>query len=97
MAELDDGVEVRLKAGESMIQQGAWCALSNRGNAHVIAAVLGVEHHGFSDKPRTDPRLYSGYLLTVRVVANSAALALSARSERTSLCDPPPHRQVPNK
>jgi mannose-6-phosphate isomerase-like protein (cupin superfamily) len=50
--ELDDGVEVQLKAGESMIQQGAWHAWRNRGTepAHVIAAVLGVEHRGFSDE-----------------------------------------------
>jgi quercetin dioxygenase-like cupin family protein len=47
--ELDDGVEIHLRAGESMIQQGTWHAWHNRGTepAHVIAAVIGVEHRGF--------------------------------------------------
>ena len=50
--ELDDGVEVHLHAGDSMIQQGAWHAWRNHGTepAHVIAAVIGVEHRGFPEE-----------------------------------------------
>ena len=52
--ELDDGVEVHLRAGDSMIQQGTWHAWRNHGTeaAHVIAAVIGVEHRGFPEEEK---------------------------------------------
>jgi quercetin dioxygenase-like cupin family protein len=47
--ELDDGVEVHLRTGDSMIQHGTWHAWHNRTDkaARVIVTVIGVEHRGF--------------------------------------------------
>jgi hypothetical protein len=47
--ELDDGVEVHLRTGDSMVQHGTWHAWHNRSDkqARVIVTVIGTEHKGF--------------------------------------------------